>query len=169
MTSNTIALFQEAEKFGMYLIGRRRPNVFKAFLNVAHEVMQPASALTQLERELLGAYVSKQFGCGFCHLGHLETALEIGGEEVRHLVDAPSATLLPLYQIADKVVANAVTEQDVAEFLDQGYTEQHYEDVVFVCALFGFANRMVTGMGIEYKAKRDQASSRRLAHGYKMK
>jgi hypothetical protein len=102
-------------------------------------------------------------------LGHLETAFAIGGEEVRTLVDNPSDELKPIFLLADKVVSNRITEEDVANFLDLGYTEKHYEDVVFVCALFGFANRMVTGFGIEYNPKRDEASSRYLANGYKMK
>jgi hypothetical protein len=66
-------------------------------------------------------------------------------------------------------VANAVSGEDIGQFLDLGYTEKHYEDIVFVCALFGFANRMVTGFGIEYNPARDEASSRYLANGYKLK
>jgi alkylhydroperoxidase family enzyme len=164
-----IKLFQDAEKAGMFVVGQRNPAVFHAFLNLAHEVMHPESAFSPLIRELLGAYVSKQFGCSFCHLGHLETAFAIGGDEVRTLVDSPSEELKPIYALADKVVSNAITEEDIANFLDLGYTEKHYEDIVFVCALFGFANRMVTGFGVEYNPKRDEASSRYLARGYKMK
>lgn len=169
MELKEVTLFETAAKFGIFSIARRKPTVFDAFLNLAHEVMHPESAFTPLTRELLGAYVSKQFGCSFCHLGHLETAFAIGGEEVRSLVDHPSEELKPIFALADKVIANAVTEEDILSFLNLGYTEKHYEDVVFVCALFGFANRMVTGFGIEYDAKRDEASSRFLAKGYRMK
>jgi alkylhydroperoxidase family enzyme len=113
--------------------------------------------------------VSKKFGCSFCHLGHLETAIALGGQEVSHLVDNPTPELTILFELADKVVDNRVTEEDVEAFLAKGYTEKHYEDVVFVSALFGFANRMVTGFGIEYNALRDEASSRQLAKGYVFK
>jgi alkylhydroperoxidase family enzyme len=163
-----IKLFQDAEKAGMFVVGQRNPAVFNAFLNVAHEVMHPDSAFSQLHRELLGAYVSKQFGCSFCHLGHLETAFAFGGDEVRMLVDNPSDELKPIYALSDKVIANAVKEEDIENFIALGYTEKHYEDIVLVCALFGFANRMVTGFGIEYNAQRDETSSRYLAKGYKM-
>ncbi len=164
-----IKLFQDAEKAGMFVVGQRRPAVFNAFLNLAHEVMHPESAFSPLIRELLGAYISKAFGCSFCHLGHLETAFALGGDEVRMLVENPSEELKPIYALAHKVIGNAVTEEDVANFLDLGYTEKYYEDIVLVCALFGFANRMVTGFGVEYNPKRDEASSRYLARGYKMK
>jgi AhpD family alkylhydroperoxidase len=169
MNPKEFTLFQDSQQYGMFVVGRRRPDVFEAFLNLAHEVMFPESAFSPLTRELLGAYVSKQFGCSFCHLGHLETAYALGGDEVRSLVDTPTEELIPIYAMADKVVANQVSEADIRDFLSLGYTEKHYEDIVFVCALFGFANRMVTGFGIEYNPARDQASSRYLARGYRMK
>lgn len=159
-------VWAESARAGIFAIGKRRPGVFKAFLQLAHEVMHPASGFSPLTRELLGAYVSKKFGCSFCHLGHLETAVAIGGEEVRLLVDEPTQELTVLFELADKIVENRVTETDLQEFVAKGFTEKQYEDVVFVCALFGFANRMVTGFGIEYNAARDEASSRQLAKGY---
>lgn len=163
-----IKLLNDAQRAGIFVVGQRNPAVFHAFLNLAHEVMHTESAFDRLTRELLGAYVSKQFGCSFCHLGHLETAFALGGPEVMSLVDSPNDSLKPLYALADKVVANAVVANDIAEFLRLGYTEKHYEDLVFVCALFGFANRMVTGFGVEYVEQRDQSSSRYLAKGYRM-
>ena len=152
----------------MFAVGRRNPRVFEAFLNLAHEVMHPDSAFSKLDRELLGAYVSKKFGCSFCHLGHLETAYAIGGDAVRELVDQPTPELGAIFALADKVVANQVEELDIETFLDLGYTEKHYEDIVYVCALFGFANRLVTGFGIEYNPERDEKSSRYLANGYRL-
>ena len=169
MELKEVTLFEQSEKYGIFSIAKKNPQIFDAFLNLAHEVMHPESAFSPLTRELLGACVCKQFGCSFCRLGHLETAYAIGGEEVKSLVDQPSEELKPLFELADKVVANTVSREDILSFLSMGYTEKHYEDVVFVCALFGFANRMVTGFGIEYNARRDEASSRFLAKGYRMK
>ena len=169
MEVQKIKLFEESHQMGIFVVGNRRPNIFNAFLNLAHEVMHPESAFDALTRELLGAYVSKKFGCSFCHLGHLETAYAIGGDSIRSLVDEPSEELKEIFKVADLVVDNKITESIVSEFLAKGYTEKHYEDIVFVCALFGFANRMVTGFGVEYLPQRDEASSRFLARGYKMK
>ena len=168
MTEKKISLFKESEKLGIFAVGKHNPAIFEAFLNLAHEVMHPTSAFSPLTRELLGAYVSKKFGCSFCHLGHLETAFAIGGEEVRTLVDNPTEELEGIFSLADLIIENKVTEAHVESFLNLGYTEKHYQDVVFVCALFGFANRMVTGFGIEYHPQRDEKSSRYLANGYKM-
>jgi alkylhydroperoxidase family enzyme len=167
MGSKKTKLFQDVDNGGMRGIGQRRPNVFGVFLNLAHEVMHTESAFSPLNRELLGAYVSKKFGCSYCHLGHLETVGVLGGEASKALVDEPTEELKTVFELADKVVANSISEQDVADFLEKGFSEQHYEDIVFVSALFGFANRMVTGLGLEYVAQRDEAGSRYLARGYK--
>jgi alkylhydroperoxidase family enzyme len=167
MESKKTKLFQDVNNSGMRGIGQRRQNVFGAFLNLAHEVMHTESAFSPLNRELLGAYVSKKFGCSYCHLGHLETAIVLGGEDAKALVDQPTEELKIVFEMADKVVDNVISEQDVVTFLEKGYTEKHYEDIVFVCSLFGFANRMVTGFGLEYIASRDEAGSRYLANGYR--
>jgi alkylhydroperoxidase family enzyme len=167
MENRKTELFQTVDQSGMRGIGQRRPNVFGAFLNLAHEVMYTESAFTPLNREILGAYVSKKFGCSYCHLGHLETVGVLGGENSMLLVDNPTEDLKIVFELADKVVANKISEQDVIDFVAKGYTEIHYEDIVFVCSLFGFANRMVTGFGLEYIASRDEAGSRYLANGYK--
>ncbi len=167
MESLKTKLFQTAARGGMRGIIQVKPNVLGAFFNLAHEVMHTASAFSPLNRELLGAYVSEKFGCSYCHLGHLDTVSALGGDDAKSLVAAPSEELKIVFAIADKVVANDISEQDVLDFMDKGFTEQHYEDIVFVCSLFGFANRMVTGFGLSYIASRDEAGSRYLANGYK--
>ena len=77
-----------------------------------------------------------------------------------------SAVAASLFALADQVVANAVDQSAVDAVLAAGHSEQALEDVIFVAGLFGFANRMVTGFGIEYDAARDREGSQRLAQGY---
>jgi uncharacterized peroxidase-related enzyme len=161
-----IQLFPETSKYGMGTFAKRRPQVFVKFLELANEIMNPDSGLSQLERELVGAHVSKQFGCDFCYLGHLDTADAIAGPEVRELVDQPTPQLKALFAFADLVVRNAVTDTEVQKLLEVGYGEKAVEDVIFAAALFGFANRMVTAFGIHYVQERDQQSSRNLARSY---
>ena len=150
----------------MRAIGGRRPNVFGAFLSLADAVMHTDSSLSQLDRELIGAHVSKRFGCSFCHLGHIDTAEAIGGDDVQAMFDQPDARLTTLFAFADKVVDNAVTDAEIASLAGEGISEAEIEDVIFVASLFGFANRMVTGFGLDYQAERDRAGSRALANGY---
>lgn len=161
-----LSVFLDTHDHAMRAIASRRPNIFSAFLALAQEVMAADAGLSKLDRELVGAHASKQFGCSFCHLGHVDVAEEFGGREARELVDAPTPALAELYALADKVVANGVTDTDVNAVLAAGYDEKAVEDVIFVASLFGFANRMVTGFGIDYVEARDRPSSKRLAQGY---
>jgi uncharacterized peroxidase-related enzyme len=163
-----IKAFPETAELGIRSIAKRRSQIWHKFLELANEVMHVESGLSQLDRELLGAYVSMKFGCDFCHLGHLDTAEELGGTEVKALVSAPNAAMKPLFDLADKVANNEVTDAEIQKLQDAGYSEKAIEDVIFVAALFGFANRMVTGFGINYVEQRDRRSSKMLAKGYIM-
>jgi alkylhydroperoxidase family enzyme len=158
--------FPDILQGGMRAIGARRPNVFMAFLALAEEVVHAPAGLSPLDRELLGAHVSRRFGCDFCHYGHLDTAAAIVGDDVTASIDAPDAHLAPLFALADKIADSAAGDADIEAVLAAGHSEQVFEDVIFVCALFGFANRLVTGFGLDYRAERDRAGSRALAQGY---
>jgi uncharacterized peroxidase-related enzyme len=158
--------FPDTTAGAMRAIATRRPNVFMAFLGLAHEVMHMDAGLSKLDRELVGAYVSQQFGCNFCHFGHLDVAEVLGGTGARAAVDAPSEKLVALFRLADKVAANTITDADIDAVIAAGFSEQAVEDVIFVTSLFGFANRMVTGFAIDYVEARDRETSQRLAKGY---
>ncbi len=99
-------------------------------------------------------------------LGHIDTAEALGCDDAHARVDAPAPKLSVLFALADKVVANAVTDNDIEAAQSAGHSPKDIEDVIFVSSLFGFANRMVTGFGIDYVKSRDQLGSRRLAEGY---
>jgi len=110
--------------------------------------------------------LSRQFGCDFCHLGHLDTVEAIAGPDARNLVESPTLEYAALFRFADAVAANAVTDEAFNDLMESGFDESAAQDVVFVAALFGFANRMVTGFGIHYRDERDRESSMALAKGY---
>jgi len=158
--------FGDLSEHGMRGIGTIRPQLFGAFLALADQVMSSPSRLTPLQREVLGAYLSRQFGCDFCHLGHLDTVEAIAGPDARNLVESPTPEYAALFRFADAVAANAVTEGAFDDLMQSGFDESAAQDVVFVAALFGFANRMVTGFDIHYRADRDRESSMALAKGY---
>jgi len=158
---------ENQERMGVGAIAVARRPVWDAFSALADAVMhQDSGGLGQLERELLGAYLSKKARCTFCHLGHLDTIAELAGEEARELVEDPPPRVGPLLSLADAVAANAATDTDFERLRAEGYTPRELEDVVLVASLFGFANRMMMGFGIEYVKERDEAGSRALAHGY---
>lgn len=147
-------------------IFQQRPELMGAFMALCDQVMASEAALTKLERELIGAHLSRQFGCDYCHLGHLDTVEALAGPEARDTLEAPDNHMARLFDLADKIAANTLTDDDIAAAVDAGLDEREVEDVVFVTALFGFANRMVTGFGITYDRVRDRAGSMALSKGY---
>lgn len=82
------------------------------------------------------------------------------------MYDQPDARMATLFALADKVADNSVTDDDLLSMADDGISETEIEDVIFAASLFGFANRMVTGFGLDYQAERDRAGSQALANGY---
>lgn len=147
-------------------IAQARLNVMMAFLNLANEVMSKDASLSKLDRELVGAHLSRRFGCDYCEIGHLDTAEALGGAEARSRIDAPDARLHSLLSLGEAVMDNTVTDAHIKAVLASGFDEHAVQDVIFVAALFGYANRMVTGFGIEYREERDRKGSMALANGY---
>lgn len=155
-----------AEKMGVGAVVMNRPELWRAFLTLADEVMHKERGLSNLQKELIGAYISKRSECNFCHLSHLDTVEAISGQEVRALVDEPTEELKLLFEIADKLVANQAREADFERLRHAGHGEEAIEDLVFVTSLFGFTTRVMTGFGIEYQRERDRSFSQSLAKGY---
>jgi hypothetical protein len=56
-----IKAFPETVELGIRSVAQRRPQIWHKFLELANEVMHTESGLSQLDRELLGAYVSMKF------------------------------------------------------------------------------------------------------------
>lgn len=155
-----------ADKMGVGAVIMSRPELWQAFLALADEVMHKERGLSNLQKELIGAYISKRSECNFCHLSHLDTAEAISGQEVRALVDHPTEELGRLFELADKIVANHAREADFERLRQAGHDDEELEDLVFVASLFGFTTRVMTGFGIEYQRERDRGFSKSLAKGY---
>jgi len=151
---------------GVGAVVMSRPELWRAFLALADEVMHKERGLSKLQKELIGAYISKRSECGFCHLSHLDTVEAISGQEVRALVDEPTEELKRLFELADKIAANQAHEADFERLRQAGHDDEELEDLVFVASLFGFTTRVMTGFDIEYQRERDRSFSQSLAKGY---
>lgn len=158
--------FQEISSRGLLGIGKKYPKLLYSFLTLANEIMCSPGSLSKLQREILGAYLSMRFGCDFCHFGHLDTVEALAGKEARDRVKNPNSQDRVLFEFAEKVVSNTVADSDISKLIQSGLDEEAIHQIIFVSALFGFANRMVTGFGIDYLEERDRSTSMALAHGY---
>ena len=134
-----------------------RPDAGKALMALADAILRGPSPLSQGERELIAAYVSRRNGCFFCESTHGACAaqeLEGGSKAVTaSLDDAGVSSLSPkmqsLLRLAEKVRVGgkAVTSDDVAEARAHGADDVEIHDTALIAAAFCMYNRYVDGLG----------------------
>jgi uncharacterized peroxidase-related enzyme len=133
-----------------------RPETGKYLYDLAQELLRGESPLSQADRELIAAYVSKRNDCMFCMSSHAAAARCLYGEE-EALVDevladmerAPiSDKMKALLRIAGKVqiLGKEVTDADIADARDLGATDKELHDTVLIAAAFCMFNRYVDGL-----------------------
>lgn len=136
-----------------------RPDTGQPLYDLAQALLRagsPDSTLTDAERELIAAFVSKQNQTVFCMNSHAAASRYLYADQ-RDLVDqtltdpdaAPiSAKLKALLSIADHVQADARTVSDdlVAAAHAEGATDGDLHDTVLIAASFCMYNRYVDGL-----------------------
>ncbi|HVX50742.1 MAG TPA: peroxidase-related enzyme [Chitinophagaceae bacterium] len=133
-----------------------RPETGKPLYELAQALLRGESTLSEAERELIAAYVSKRNDTMFCMMSHAAASRSLYGDD-RNIVDAvladmPSAPvsdkLKALLNIAGKVqvLGKEVTEGDVAAARAEGATDREIHDAVLIAAAFSMFNRYVDGL-----------------------
>lgn len=118
------------------------PAVLAAHFELYKAIMFLPSPLSRADREALGVAVSRANSCQYC-VAHHSAAL-------RQLRVGP--TLPPeVFEWAARLARTpeATTEGDVAMLRRAGLSDRAILDAVFTVAYFSFANRIVTGLGLE--------------------
>lgn len=133
-----------------------RPETGVHLYELAQVLLRGESPLSQAERELIAAYVSRRNDCMFCMSSHAAAARCLYGDE-KNIVDevlkneeqAPvSDKLKALLHIAGKVqvLGKEVTAQDVEAAKKQGAIDREIHDTVLIAATFSMFNRYVDGL-----------------------
>ncbi|HWB26680.1 MAG TPA: peroxidase-related enzyme [Chitinophagaceae bacterium] len=133
-----------------------RPETGKPLYELAQALLRSESTLTEAERELIAAYVSKRNDTMFCMMSHAAASRCLYGDD-RDIVDdvlddmpnAPvSDKLKTLLNIAGKVqvLGKEVSEDDVAAARKYGATDREIHDAVLIAAAFSMYNRYVDGL-----------------------
>ena len=152
----------------------------KALSNLAETLLRGPSDLSSGERELIASYVSNLNECEFCHESHGAAAnahLKDNGEAVScvksDLEQAPvSEKMKALLRLAGKVQKSGreVHQEDIANAVKAGASDQDIHDTVLIAAAFCMYNRYVDGLGTSLPQNKDEypAMGERLAtKGYK--
>ena len=133
-----------------------RPETGKPLYDLAQVLLRGDSPLSEAERELIAAYVSKRNDTMFCMMSHAAAARQLYNGD-KDIVDdvlkdmqqsQVSKKLKTLLNIAGKVqiLGKEVTEEDIAEARRQGASDREIHDTVLIAAAFSMFNRYVDGL-----------------------
>ncbi|MBC7566503.1 MAG: peroxidase-related enzyme [Pedobacter sp.] len=133
-----------------------RPETGKYLYELAQELLRGESPLSQAERELIAAYVSKRNDCFFCMSSHAAAARclyqsheAIVDEVLKDMSSAAiSDKMKALLNIAGKVqiLGKEVTKEDIDLAKQEGATDKELHDTVLIAAAFCMFNRYVDGL-----------------------
>ena len=133
-----------------------RPETGKPLYELAQVLLRGDSTLSEAERELIAAYVSKRNDTMFCMMSHAAASKALYGDdativdEVLHDMHRShiSKKMKALLNIAGKVqiLGKEVTQQDVDAARNEGATDKEIHDTVLIAAAFSMFNRYVDGL-----------------------
>lgn len=150
------------------------PERGKVLFEYTRAVMREPSALSAGQRELIFAYCSGLNACTYCYGQHSVGAVALGVEEtlldeLMEDIDSSSAPddLKPILHLVRKLTLtpSRVAQSDVDKVLAAGWDERAYFDVVSVCALANFMNRLVDGTGTAMDGEALREMGGRIAEG----
>ncbi len=133
------------------------PRAGIALMEMHEAIMRGPSALSEGERELIAAYVSRTNDCKYCFGVHAETAKAYGfrPEAVEGMFDSPDVAgiderLKPILRYARKLTErpSSVTEGDAQSVYAAGWDDQALHDAIMVVCCFNFMNRLLEGHGV---------------------
>ncbi len=133
-----------------------RPETGKPLYELAQVLLRGNSTLTEAERELIAAYVSKRNDTMFCMMSHAAASRALYGND-KNIVDEVlkdmqqaniSSKLKSLLNIAGKVqiLGKEVKPEDIDVARKEGATDKEIHDTVLIAAAFSMFNRYVDGL-----------------------
>jgi uncharacterized peroxidase-related enzyme len=133
-----------------------RPETGKPLYELAQVLLRGPSPLSEAERELIAAYVSKRNDTVFCMMSHAAASRELYGDN-RNIVDEVLKDMLhsgvsdkmkALLNIAGKVqiLGKEVLPEDIAAARLFGADDREIHDTVLIAASFSMFNRYVDGL-----------------------
>ncbi len=148
-------------------IFQQNPSRYFPLTEFIQNVMRGESAFTAGERELIAAYVSGLNACNYCYGSHQAIAVDLNVDPhlleaiLKDIATAPiEERLHPVFALVHKLTLNPskTTQSDIDAILAAGWGERAVEDVICVCSLFNFMNRLVDGYGLEQPNKKQLAA-----------
>ena len=163
---------------GIRSLAMFRPETGKPLYELAQVLLRGESPLTEAERELIAAYVSKRNDTMFCMMSHAAAARCLYGDQ-KDIVDdvlndvegsAISEKMKALLNIAGKVqlLGTEVLPGDIDAARALGADDREIHDTVLIAATFCMYNRYVDGLASFTPEEPEvyEAMGERMAKGY---
>lgn len=158
-----------------------RPETGQHLYELAQVLLRGESPLSEAERELIAAYVSKRNDTVFCMMSHAAASRELYGEN-KNIVDEVlndmqqshvSDKMKALLNIAGKVqiLGKEVTPEDIDVARSLGADDREIHDTVLIAASFCMFNRYVDGLASLTPTDPqvyEEMGKRMVANGYTM-
>jgi uncharacterized peroxidase-related enzyme len=157
-----------------------RPETGKPLYELAQVLLRGESPLTEAERELIAAYVSKRNDTMFCMMSHAAASRELYGDE-KNIVDDVldnmqqshiSDKMKALLNIAGKVqvLGKEVMPADIEAARALGADDREIHDTVLIAAAFSMYNRYVDGLAsfTPTDEKEYEEMGKRMVKGYEL-
>ena len=133
-----------------------RPETGKPLYELAQVLLRRESTLSEAERELIAAYVSKRNDTMFCMMSHAAASRALYGNDASIVDDVLkdmqhaniSNKIKALLKIAGKVqiLGKEVLPDDIEAARTEGATDKEIHDTVLIAAAFSMFNRYVDGL-----------------------
>ena len=155
------------------LIMQRKPNVVKAFAQMAAAVWDPNSSVDRGFKRLIAHVASRAAGCQYCMAHTIEGAAHLGVDDKKlaavweyqsSLLYTEAERIALDFAFAASVVPNAVTDQSF-EDLRKHWNEEQIVEIVATIAMFGFLNRWNDTMGTPLEDKPVATGEKYLSRG----
>lgn len=127
------------------------PEAVRAYLSLDNLVAK--NSLSEEQRHVVFLTIAREYNCSYCVAAHSAFAHMAGldGQQIQQLREGGSLAdpkLEHLQQFVSRLVQNDchISEQDVREFLEQGYTRQQILEIITMMAnklIAVFANRVM--------------------------
>jgi uncharacterized peroxidase-related enzyme len=143
------------------------PAVSAPVVESTEALMRGPSPLTPAEREFIYQYCSRANGCTYAATSHSSCAIELGMP--KKAFRSPPARLKPLLRFARKLTLTpaSITSKDASRLLGAGWDERAIVDVIYICALVGWTNRVLLGFLVPIDKERLIEGGAKIAeHGY---
>ena len=146
---------------GMAEIMGYNPKRFQHFVALIEDIFRGPSELSVAEREFIVTYVAGLNACQFCYGAHKAVAEAFGadGDLLEELIQTDNLDLVdvkmrPILALAKKLTREPAKtyDADIIAITDAGWSEHTAHDVICCVATMNFANRLVSGHGVEGSA-----------------